>query len=74
VELDEHGRTLAPSYVRGNAIGYRLTLPMDDVNLTFAYDLELNGDALAGTEKIEGSDGSFLTEKVSCSGRHETKR
>jgi hypothetical protein len=74
VELDEHGKTLAPSYVRGNAIGYRLVLPVENMTYTFTFDLELKGDIVAGTDRIESTNGYLATQSVTCSGRHETKR
>ena len=74
MEVDEHGKTLAPSYVHGNAIGYRMVLPLGDVTLTFTIDLELKGDEVIGTDKIEGTDGALTTENVTCYGRHESKR
>ncbi len=74
MELDEHGKTLAPSYVRGNAIGYHLVLPIENVTYTFTFDLELKGDVVGGTDRVESTDGYFAAQNVTCSGRHEAKR
>lgn len=72
--LDERGGKVAPRYVRGNTIGYTLALDLWDVHFTLTYDLELSAGVLTGTGKVEGADGTSLTQTVTCSDRYHPKR
>ena len=56
-------------YVRGNKIGFvgsdSMEIP-DRITFTVTFDLEVNGDRMTGSLRMEGSDGTSAARSVNC--------
>lgn len=63
------GSQAASRYVSGNKVGFTAQDSIEDptrVNFVISFDLELNGDLMTGTLRMEASDGSTAVRSVHC--------